>query len=294
MATRQIRNLINRMDKEIFSIENKLDEEKQKRVSKIKENVPNKEEIKQKFTTTACSPIAQKRIEQIYNKLHNKIGKLENIGESGKEKLNNLLSKINKIKDKILPKIESVLEFLKTYVVPILIVAIILAEVILNLPARYTTGRAIKFLISKIDKAKTKIKEYLGLAKTILKYIPKYVAKALLIIGAIGAIIAILSGILAFMKKMKAFLEYLYLKYVKKCTISNQTPIDSDGNINEDTLVDNITDNDMPGIIDTMTTLYNDLLEDLKDNNQTQVIERLTNTKFGFRTSYEVKTISIL
>ena len=89
---------------------------------------------------------------------------------------------------------------------------------------------------------------------------------------------------------MKAFLEYLYLKYVKKCTIPDQTPIDSEGNINENTLLDA----DLSGIVDTMTTLYNDLLEDLKEEGKTKIIERLIDTKFDFRTSYEVKTVSIL
>ena len=93
---------------------------------------------------------------------------------------------------------------------------------------------------------------------------------------------------------MKAFLEYLYLKYVKKCTIPDQTPVDSSGNVNENVLSDNILEADLSGIVDTMTTLYNDLLEELKEENQTKIIERLVNTKFDFRTSYEVKTVSIL
>jgi phage-related protein len=294
MAVKQIRNLINKIDKDIFSVKKKLEKEKQKNINKIKERIPSKEEIKNTFTSNACSNNAQKKVNQIYDKLHNKISQLEKIGENGKESLNKLLDKLNKIKDIILPKIQDILNFLKTYVVPILLTAIITAEIILNLPARYTTGRIITFLADKIKKAKDKIKQYLNVTKTILKYIPKYIAKALLIIGAIAAAIAALSGILAFMKKIKAFLEYLYLKYVKKCTIPDQTPVDSNGNVNENVLSDNILEADLSGIVDTMTTLYNDLLEELKEENQTKIIERLVNTKFDFRTSYEVKTISIL
>ena len=294
MATKQIRNLINNIDKTMFSTKSKLKEEKDKKIIKIKEKIPTKEEIKQKMITEACSPLAQKKVDNIYRKLHNTLSKLEKIGGNGKESMTRLLEKLNKIKDILLPKIQKILEFLKTYIIPILTIAIILAEIILNLPARYTTGGIIKKLSDKIEKAKSKIKEYKSLVKTILKYIPKYIIKALAIIAAIGVIILALTGMLAFIKKMKAFLEYLYLKYVKKCTISDQTPIDITGNINENLLEDNILDTDMSGIVDTMTNLYNDLLEDLKEQGETKIIERLVNTKFDFRTSYEVKTISIL
>ena len=175
-----------------------------------------------------------------------------------------------------------------------MIVAIIIAEIILNLPARYTTGRFITFLADKIKKAKTKIKEYLNLSKTIIKVIPLYTAKAMAVLLSIEIAKKLLEGMISFIKKMKAFLEYLYLKYIKECTVSNQTPVDSSGNINEDILVDNLTNTDMGGIVDTMTTLYNDLLVDLQEQGKTQIIERLIDTKFDFRTSYEVKTVSIV
>tara|TARA_R110000744_G_scaffold53939_2_gene114831 strand:+ start:3317 stop:4201 length:885 start_codon:yes stop_codon:yes gene_type:complete len=294
MATKQIRNLINSIDKTMFSTKSKLKEEKDKKIIKIKEKIPTKEEIKQKMITEACSPLAQKKVDNIYRKLHSTLSKLEKIGGNGKESMTRLLEKLNKIKDILLPKIQKILEFLKTYIIPILTIAIILAEIILNLPARYTTGGIIKKLSDKIEKAKSKIKEYKNLVKTILKYVPKYIIKALAIIAAIGVIILALTGMLAFIKKMKAFLEYLYLKYVKKCTIPDQTPIDAEGNINENLLEDNILDADLSGIVDTMTNLYNDLLEDLKEQGETKIIERLVSTKFDFRTSYEVKTISIL
>ena len=282
MATKQIQNLLNRIDREMYSIKSKVKKEQDKNVGKIKEKIPTKEKIKRQLISNACSVSAQKKMSQIYNKLHNNLDRLEQIAEKGKKSVSGLLAKINKIKDIILPKIQKIIDFLKEVIIPILIIAIIIAEIILSLPARYTTGRIIKFLSDKIDKAKQKIKEFLNLAKSIVK--------ALLVIAAIAAIILILSGLLAFIKKMKAFLEYLYLKYVKKCTIPDQTPIDSEGNINENTLLDA----DLSGIVDTMTTLYNDLLEDLKEEGKTKIIERLIDTKFDFRTSYEVKTVSIL
>ena len=286
MATKQIQNLLNRIDREMYSIKSKVKKEQDKNVGKIKEKIPTKEKIKRQLISNACSVSAQKKMSQIYNKLHNNLDRLEQIAEKGKKSVSGLLAKINKIKDIILPKIQKIIDFLKEVIIPILIIAIIIAEIILSLPARYTTGRIIKFLSDKIDKAKQKIKEFLNLAKSIVKALPLYIAAALLVIAAIAAIILILSGLLAFIKKMKAFLEYLYLKYVKKCTIPDQTPIDSEGNINENTLLDA----DLSGIVDTMTTLYNDLLEEGK----TKIIERLIDTKFDFRTSYEVKTVSIL
>ena len=47
------------------------------------------------------------------------------------------------------------------------------------------------------------------------------------------------------------------------------------------------------GITDKMTTLYNDLLEGLASQGKTKVIERITNIDFGFGTSYKTITIPI-
>ena len=50
---------------------------------------------------------------------------------------------------------------------------------------------------------------------------------------------------------------------------------------------------DTTNIKDKMTTLYNDLLEDLKEEGKTKIIERLIQTENDLRTSYEVKTVPI-
>ena len=42
-----------------------------------------------------------------------------------------------------------------------------------------------------------------------------------------------------------------------------------------------------------MTTLYNDLLEDLKEDGKTKIIERLIRTEDDLQTSYEVKTVPL-
>ena len=103
--------------------------------------------------------------------------------------------------------------------------------------------------------------------------LPKYLAKATKIIGIILIAITSIDVLLLLIKKLIAYLEFIYLKYIQKCTVANQTPIDSStGNINEDLL---IGAEDVSLLADEMTIFYNELLITLEQKGYTLQTQRL-------------------
>ena len=101
------------------------------------------------------------------------------------------------------------------------------------------------------------------------------------------------------------FVVFLFRNYIKKCNTANQSPLSNDGSVNANLLDEQIqaaidkaasgtlVATDTTNIKDKMTTLYNDLLEDLKEEGKTKIIERLIQTENDLRTSYDVKTVPI-
>ena len=150
-----------------------------------------------------------------------------------------------------------------------------------------------------------KIKEYSKMAITMLAALNPIVFAIEKLFSIMEVVIRVIQGIIALIKKLKDFIIFLYRNYIKKCNIADQTPIDNEGNINPNLLDEQIqaaidkaatgtlTATDSKNISDKMSLFYNDLLEDLKEDGKTKIIERLTQTEDDLRTSYEVKTVPI-
>ena len=114
-----------------------------------------------------------------------------------------------------------------------------------------------------------------------------------------------IKGLIAVINKLKDFVVFLFRNYIKKCNTADQTPVSNDGSVNANLLDEQIqasidkaasgtlTATDTKDIRDKMTTLYNDLLEDLKEDGKTKIIERLIRTEDDLQTSYEVKTVPL-
>ena len=70
MATAVIRNLMNsQIDKQLYKAKKELRNQGNKQVTKVKEKLPNKEELKEKLISNACSKKAQDKMTKIYEKL---------------------------------------------------------------------------------------------------------------------------------------------------------------------------------------------------------------------------------
>ena len=116
MSSTAIRNLINNsIDKPIFKAKVDVQKEGRKKITKLKEQIPTTEDLKNKFTTNACSLKSQEKIFNLYKKTDNSLKKLLRRLESSKEKLTgneNQLNKINQV-------IETIATILANVVVPV-------------------------------------------------------------------------------------------------------------------------------------------------------------------------------
>ncbi len=315
MATAQIRNLINtQIDKQIYKAKKDLRNQGTKQIQKVKERLPSKEELKEKLISNSCNPKSQDKMTKLYDKLIKLINNLLKIPEKGLKVVRNIDKKLKKIRDKIIPKIQKILDFLNSKVIPALLVVVIAAEIALAAssgPA--ANGRIIDKMGEKKRLILGKIKEYAKLAATMIAALNPIIFMIDKLFNIMEVVIATIQGIIALIKKLKTFIIFLFRNYIKKCNIADQSPISTDengigtgiGTVNPNLLDEQIqiaidkaatgtlTATDSKDINDKMTILYNDLLEDLKEDGQTKIIERLTQTENDLRTSYEVKIVPI-
>tara|TARA_A100001201_G_scaffold73_1_gene248 strand:+ start:4174 stop:5067 length:894 start_codon:yes stop_codon:yes gene_type:complete len=274
MASTQIRNLLNNsIDKPIVEAKNQLKKEGRKKVTSIKEKLPTPESLKEKFVTSACSPKAQAKIDRIYNKSSKRLKKFKKTLEATKQKMSSLSNKLEKI--------EGIIETIKKILQAIAIILIALEIIVRVAPAGLAassgpaaSGIIIDRLGKAIDYGKAKIKEYGSLTKAILSNLPKYLEKALAVIGMIALALISLNALIALIDKLIVFLEFIYGKYIENCTVADQTPINNEGLINEELILAN-ENLAAAGIPDKMSTFYNDLLQTLSEGGFTLQAQRI-------------------
>ena len=285
MAISLIQSLLeNSIDKKIFEAKNQIREEANKEVGKVKEQLPSEESIKQQFISNVCSPQTEKKLTANYNKLKNKVNGLKNKVNQSKNKLESIKGKLDKIINVIIPKIESLLALLKTLIV-IAKVLIVALGVALAIP-----GAPIPKLLDLIDKARVKIKFFGAGIKSLGKSVGKYSKKVLIILLTLPAAIAALMGLAAFMDFLITLLELLYLQYLQKCNIGGDELIDSEGNINQDTLIQSDLINPdgtlNQNTIDNLGGLFTGIINELQFQGKNEVIEKIFNANFqmiGYR-----------
>ena len=307
MATAVIRNLINsQIDKQLYKVKGELRNQGTKQIQKVKEKLPNKEELKEKLISNSCERKAQDKMTKIYDKLIKLIDNLLKIPTKGLEKLKNIDKKLKKIRDVIIPKIQAVLDFLNKVVVPALLIVVIAAEIALAASSGpIANGKVIDAMSEKKKLILGKVKEYAKLGITIIAALNPIIFMIEKLFSIMEVAIMAVKTLIAIIKKLKDFIIFLFRNYIKKCNVANQTPISNDGSVNADLLeaqiqaaidkaaTGTLSNNDSKNISDKMSILYNDLLEDLKENGKTKIIERLIRTKDDIKTSYEVITVPL-
>jgi hypothetical protein len=301
MSGRKIRNILQKkVSGQISKAKIQIREESSKQISKVKERVPSKDKIQKDLSSDSCSKKAQDKITKIYDRIYSILDQLERLMHRGIEKFSSIKNRINKIIHKYLPAIGKIIEFMLKTIVPALIAVEIAAQIALALPAKYTTGTFIDKLIEKKKEARDKRKMNQKEGKGFGKCISKYLEKAQKIIKILLAVVAAYNIVYQMVKKLKMLAVFLYTNYISKCNTDNQSSHSSDGSINPNTLEQNILDliddqtsgkDDMEGINDKMSTLYNDLLEDLKKDGKILVVERLHNIEKHFNIQYKVITV---
>jgi hypothetical protein len=307
MATAVIRNLINsQIDKQLYKVKGELRNQGTKQIQKVKEKLPNKEELKEKLISNSCERKAQDKMTKIYDKLIKLIDNLLKIPTKGLEKLKNIDKKLKKIRDVIIPKIQAVLDFLNKVVVPALLIVVIAAEIALAASSGpVANGKVIDAMSEKKKLILGKVKEYAKLGITIIAALNPIIFMIEKLFSIMEVAIMAVKTLIAIIKKLKDFIIFLFRNYIKKCNVANQTPISNDGSVNANLLeaqiqaaidkaaTGTLSNTDSKNISDKMSILYNDLLEDLKENGKTKIIERLIRTKDDIKTSYEVITVPL-
>ena len=260
--------LENQIDGKLLDLKGEIRAQGESKLNEYKKQLPSKEEIistlRSEATEAACSPQGQAQMEKIYNKLKKNLEKVQRITGRTKDKLDNTQSKLDKIKDIVIPKIKKILTLLANIIKALALVAAALFIAMGFMVGWAAKGDIIKKVGDLIDKAKTKIGIFKNAIKAFTTMVNKNLQKALKLVAIMAPIIAAVATLLAFIISLIAILEVLYLKFLQTCNIGNQDPTDIDGNINTDLLI-------LEG---------SQIIDDLELSGNEEVIEKMYNANF--------------
>ena len=233
--------LENQIDGKLLDLKGEIRAQGESKLNEYKKKLPSKEEIistlKSEATEAACSPRGQAQMEKIYNKLKRNLEKVQRITGRTKDKLDNTQSKLDKIKDIVIPKIKKILAVLAIIITTLNVIVRALPITLGFMQGFTANGATIKKLGDLIDMAKGKIGIFKNAIKAFTTMVNKNLQKALKLVAIMAPIIAAVATLLAFIISLIAILEVLYLKFLQTCNIGNQDPTDIDGNINTDLLI---------------------------------------------------------
>ena len=237
-----VRNILDKqIDGKLLDIKSEIRTQGESKLNEYKKQLPSKEEIistlRSEATESACSPQGQAQMEKIYNKLKRKLEKVQRITGRTKGRLDNTQSKLDNIKDTVIPKIKKILTLLAQLIKALAIIAAALFIAMGFMVGWAAKGDIIKRVSDLIDGAKTKIGIYKNAIKAFTTIVNKNLQKALKLAAIMAPIIAAVAVLLTFIVSLIAILEVLYLKFLQTCNIGNQDPTDIDGNINTDLLI---------------------------------------------------------
>ena len=312
-----IRNILQQQDRALLEVKNKIKEQGNKAVTKVKEQIPTESEIKSKFKTQAsaalCSANGLAKSQKAYNKIKNLIAKLKSIINGAEKALN----KIKSMCEKILSAVQKILGILAKLagLVAALSIVIKTAKGVLQAVGMIfvppptggvvlSPGGAV-FLKDKLDAAKGLIEVIKATVDTFPKLLEKYTSQAKKYLGYVVAAIASLVVIKNLLNFIVGLLETLYLGMLSQCGSfsSNNDPTDEEGNVNPDNagnsqtpeeFLDNLgftQDNVSSGVdpfdySDNLTEYYEKQLATLQAQGNTEIIEKIFNANFqmlGYR-----------
>jgi len=249
MAVEAIRNLLNQSDKAIFDVENKLKEEKDKGISKVKEQLPTQEEITSQVKSNVCSTETAGAIDKNFNNLKDKVNGIKGKLEEGIKKLQALKAKLAKITE-WMGKIGDLLILLGKIIIICNVIVKVLPKVLNFLSGLAANGGIQKRISDLIDKAKSKVENFKASITSFAKAVLSITAAAAIPGLLIDAAIAALQKIINFISSLMSILEQLYLGYLAQCNLPADPPINSDGSLNLGLIIDGLEQNEKTGIIE--------------------------------------------
>ena len=181
MATKAVTSLISsQIDRQLPLIRTKIRDEGKKKMHELREKLPSVNDLKDQFSSSACSLEAQEKMEKKFNDTKKIVEKIILAAEKGKEKLEKLLEKLRKILDSVIPKIQSILDFLKPIVIALRILIRVIPIILRAIPTAVPgiTGGMIIAVDDKRKAAASKVGEWANLIIVMSDHaIPAYRAK---------------------------------------------------------------------------------------------------------------------
>ncbi len=264
MAVEAIRNLLNQSDKTLLNIKKKVKEESNKKLLKLQEQLPNKEEITSRIKANTCSTETANLVDKNFNNVKDKLNFLNNKLGGGLDKFRALEAKIEVINGWI-AKIEEILSLLDPILRLLKRIIKVLPKALAFLSGLAANGFAIKKISDLIDKAKSKI-ENLSNSVTSFKFaILNFLNRLNPLSNLLAKAMAALQSIIDKISSLMSILEQLYLFYLAQCNLPSN-PVNADGSINDGTL-------DL-------------VIEGLEQENKSEIIEKIYNANFetiGYR-----------
>jgi len=218
---------------QLGGLKSKVKAEGQRKVQKVKEKVPTKDQIMEQMKNKACDPANKKRLEAKYNKIKNNLQKLQNIALKAAALIAGLAAALAALRALI--SILDVIITILNVIIKILNIVVKIVKIVVKFLGGTGTGGAIDVISRLISKAEYQInkwKKAINNAKDFIKkMLKKFINPIAKILAKIAAALAVLAGIIA---GIIAILEMVYMFIISQCALSQENSMLSNDNINND------------------------------------------------------------
>jgi uncharacterized protein YukE len=293
MATQVIRNIVNtQVDSVLVRAEEELRNEGKKKQQELQDKIPTPPEIieklKAEISKYACSEKGKAKFQKKYDQIDNNLSKVENILNGAIEKIEAIESKIKPIfeEDGPLKKVWEVVDFMNTYIVPVLQAAVLLIDAALTAnsgPA--SSGKLTKSLSDRQILILGKLKEIvqIGLTVPLMVQFYKEIAQSMLL--KMDPLKQKLTMIKDKIVMLKLFIFGLLNQFLSECAVSENTGNTSTGNEGvpppeEDTLLSDY--------LNLLSTHYVEVYEALKAAGDEKAVERIFAVKENLEEDYNI------
>ena len=300
MATAQIRSIINnQVDRVIIMAQQKVEEEKQKAIQRIKDEIPTREDIIAMLTSYACEPKAQEIMKGVYEKTDNLLGKLETMSTNAEQTVSKIKAEIDKVSGEVLPYIATVFDIMNG-------VMLVAKELVRASPAALAAssgpsanGLVIKKTGDGMTMAKVKVKEYSATIAAIKKYTEIVLMVCLEIIGLVASMLLLITRLKTMIVYVRDMLLFYYLKYLSLC----ENPEIQDSNLaNGNTWntgdggaggIDPDGDLNSSEVQERLLQIYQDLIASLEAQGKQEIKEYVKLISSGYLIRFERKIVPL-
>jgi hypothetical protein len=279
-----INSLESKVNMKIIDAKEEIRAQGESKLGEIKSKLPSQEEIINTLKSeglSRCKPTSQAQMERVYNKFKRKLNRALQITERTNLKISNIQSKLDRIKDEVIPKIKRILEILSVTIGILKLVVKAIPIAMQFLKGIFGDEWLGHKLGNFLETAKGKIEVFKNSIKAFSSTLKKSMKKVLKLLTTLAPIIAAIVVLENLIKLLLTNVELLYLSSIQFCAGASGDDTDGQGNINEDLALYSLEDALAIG-----NEAFNNLLNELGLSGNEEVIEKLYSAKFqmiGYR-----------